>query len=90
MVAAAYTLGFAGMVWLYPLLAANFFCLPRGSATTVNLICVGAILPVLYQDPYMGSRVLAASNLPYNSPRSTRAPRPAASAFAQPTASCFS
>lgn len=62
-VAAAYTLGFAGMVWLYPLLAANFFCLPRGSATTVNLICVGAILPVLYQDPYMGSRVLAALGL---------------------------
>jgi len=62
-VAASYTLGFSGMLWLYPLLVANFYCLPRSSALVANLLIVVAIVPPMVDDVFVGLRVFATLGL---------------------------
>lgn len=58
-----YVLGDSGLLWLYPLMVANFYCLPRSSALTMNTVVVAAVAPELLADPYMGVRVLATLGL---------------------------
>lgn len=62
-VAASHALDFSGLLWLYPLLVANFYCLPRVSALAINTVAIAAVTPVLLEDHYLGIRVLATLGL---------------------------
>jgi diguanylate cyclase (GGDEF)-like protein len=59
LVTASFSIGLAGMLWVYPLVVAAFYSLPRRSALVINALVAASVIPVVADDPALGTRVVA-------------------------------
>lgn len=63
LVIACHFRGFPAIFWLYPVVVANFFFLPRKSAVLINILAIVLTLPTTLAEGELGLRVLGTLSL---------------------------